>query len=143
MFWMSIKYSETHENDPCKFSSKNDVLYQSIASNDICAMVKTIHLSEVLTIMKKLTPDNKPIPFSIEVRTYNRQKKQGGNIKFWPVATLMQAPKIKGVQRLSQKIDFKNPNHFKNRTRNLSTPEGERKINILFIIKFNGYKVVY
>lgn len=106
-------------------------------------MVKTMHLSEVLTIMKMLTPDNKPIPFSIKVRTYNRQKKIGGNVKFWPRATLMQAPKMKGVIRLSQKTEFKNPNHFKNRTRNLSTPEGERKINILFIIEFNGYKVVY
>jgi hypothetical protein len=106
-------------------------------------MVKTMHLSEVLTQMEKLTPDNKPIPFSIAVRTCNRQKKIGGKVKSWPRVTLMKPPKIKGVIRLSQKIDFKNPNHFKNRTRNLSTPEGERKINILFIIEFNGHKVIY
>ena len=64
-------------------------------------------------------------------------------MKFWANAKLMQAPKVKGVIRLSQKKEFKNPNHFKNRTRNISTSEGERKINILFIIEFNGKKVVY
>lgn len=100
-------------------------------------------LSEVLTDMKKLTPEKNQVPFSLSVRTYNRQNKMGGNIKVYRDATLMQAPRIKSETRLSQNLDFKNPNHFKNRTRNLSTVEGERKINILFIIEFNGYKVIY
>lgn len=99
-------------------------------------------LSEVLTEMKKM--DGKiPIPFSLVARTYNKQNKMGGKMKPYYDATLMRAPKMKGEIRLSQNIDFKNPNHFKNRTRNISTEDGERKINILFIIEFNGYKVVY
>lgn len=100
-------------------------------------------LADVLAEMKKLTPEKNPVPFSLSVRTYNRQNKKGGNIKVYHDATLMQAPRIKSETRLSQQIDFKNPNHFTNRTRNLSTVDGERKINILFIIEFNGYKVVY
>lgn len=106
-------------------------------------MVKTMFLSDVLTEMKKLTPEKKPVPFSLKVRTYNQQNRKGGNIRIYYDATLMQAPKIKSETRLSQNLDFKNPNHFKNRTRNISTVDGERKINILFIIEFNGYKVIY
>ena len=106
-------------------------------------MVKTMFLGEVLSEMKMMTPQKKPVPFSLSVRTFNRQNKMGGKIKKYFDATLMQAPKIKSETRLSQNIDFKNPNHFTNRTRNISTVEGERKINILFIIEFNGHKVIY
>jgi len=38
----------------------------------------------------------------------------------------------------------KNPNHFDNKTRNLSLPSGDkRKINIRYIIEFNNQKVIY
>ncbi|MCQ4039738.1 hypothetical protein [Riemerella anatipestifer] len=41
-------------------------------------------------------------------------------------------------------IDFKKPNHFANRTRNIKLPDGQiKKINILFIQEYNGKKVVY
>lgn len=99
-------------------------------------------LRDVLIEMKKMD-GKKPVPFSIVYRTYNQQNGFGGKIKRYPKATLMQAPQKKGLKRLADKTPFKNPNHFKNRTRNISTPEGERKFNILFIIEFNGYKVIY
>jgi hypothetical protein len=40
---------------------------------------------------------------------------------------LIQAPKTPGKIRLSQDREFKNPNHFENRTRNLKTAEGIKK----------------
>ncbi len=83
-----------------------------------------------------------PIPFSIVIRTFNRQNKSGGRLVYYENATLMQPPKNTSATRLSQKIDFKNPNHWENRTRNVKTNEGIKKIHILFIIKFNGLDVV-
>lgn len=105
-------------------------------------MQKTMFLREVLMEMKKLDENKNPIPFSITVRTYNQQNKVGGRLVTWDNALLMQPPKAVGKIRLSQNIDFKNPNHFENRTRNLKTSEGIKKINILFITNFNGFDVV-
>lgn len=105
-------------------------------------MQKTMFLREVLTEMKKLDENKNPVPFTITVRTYNQQNKVGGRLVTWDNATLMQPPKTPGKIRLSQKIDFKNPNHFKNHTRNLKTNLEKKKINILFITMFNGYEVI-
>ena len=92
--------------------------------------------------MARLNDKKQPIPFDIEARTYNQQNKSGGKLVIYENATLMQAPKAHGKIRLSQDIEFKNPNHFKNRTRNLKTNLGKRKIHIHFITKFNGCDVV-
>jgi hypothetical protein len=99
-------------------------------------------LSAVLTEMKNLDVQKNPVPFSISFRTYNRQNKSGGRLISYENATLMQPPKTTGKIRLSQNIDFKNPNHWENHTRNLKTNEGIKKINIFFITKFNGCEVV-
>ena len=107
-------------------------------------MEKTLFLSEILTEMKKLDNQKNPVPFSIKVRTFNLQNKSGGNIRYYPEAVLMQAPKTKGIKRLADVTPFKNPNHGENRTRNIKLPDGSiKKINILFIIEFNGKKVVF
>lgn len=106
-------------------------------------MEKKIFLKEVLEIMKLLDDDKKPVSFGITVRTFNLQNKTGGNIRYYPNATLLQPPAKKGVKRLAMDTPFKNPNHFENRTRNIKTHDGIKKINILFIIEFNGKKVVY
>ena len=105
-------------------------------------MQKSILLSQVLNEMRKLDESKNPIPFTISIRTYNQQNKSGGRFVTYENATLMQPPKTAGVVRLSQDIDFKNPNHWKNRTRNIKTNEGIKKIHILFIIKFNGLDVI-
>ena len=107
-------------------------------------MEKTLFLSEILTEMKKLDNQKNPVPFSIKVRTFNLQNKSGGNIRYYPEAVLMQAPKTKGIKRLADATPFKNPNHGENRTRNIKLPDGSiKKINILFIIEFHGKKVVF
>lgn len=95
-------------------------------------------LKDVLQEMKKLDVHKKPIPFSLKVRQYNRQNKSGGKVKFYENATLMQQPKK------TDKEILKNPNHWENRTRNIKLPNKKiEKISILFIIEFNGQKVVY
>ena len=54
----------------------------------------------------------------------------------------MQAPPEPGAVRLTQNVDFKNPNHWENHTRNIKTNFGIKKINIFFITKFNGLDVL-
>lgn len=105
-------------------------------------MQNQIFLREVLKEMKKLDSKKNPIPFSISFRTYNQQNKLGGKLISYDNATLMQAPPEPGVARLSQNLDFKNPNHWDNHTRNIKTNFGIKKINIFFITKFNGLEVV-
>ena len=105
-------------------------------------MQNQIFLKEVLKEMKKLDSKKNPIPFSISFRTYNQQNKSGGRLISYDNATLMQAPPEPGAMRLSQNIDFKNPNHWENHTRNINTNFGIKKIHIFFITKFNGLDVV-
>ena len=122
--------------------SKSLVLSFERCSNNIRTMQKSILLSQVLNEMRKLDERKNPIPFTISIRTFNTQNKSGGRFVTYENATLMQPPKTAGVVRLSQLIDFKNPNHWKNRTRNIKTNEGIKKIHILFILKFNGLDVI-
>lgn len=105
-------------------------------------MQNQIFLKQILKDMKRLDDKKNPIPFSISFRTYNQQNKMGGRLLSEENAVLMQAPKDPGAIRLSQKIDFKNPNHWKNHTRNIKTNSGIKTINIFFITKYNGLDVV-
>lgn len=106
-------------------------------------MSKTIFLSEVLNKMKEMENATTPVRFSISGRTFSAQTKTGGKFYHYNNAYLMKAPKNKGNKRLLDKTPFRNPNHFDNRTRNIKTEFGERKINILFIEKFNGLQVIF
>lgn len=93
-------------------------------------------LSEVLEKMKEAN-------FTIEMRTFNRYNKSGGKTVIYQNVELLRPPKKKGLVRLSDPTPFKNPNHFKNRTRNVKFEDGEIKtIHIIYIIRFNGYLVV-
>lgn len=105
-------------------------------------MQNQIFLSAVLKEMVKLDDKKNPVPFSISFRTYNQQNKAGGKLVSYDNAILMQAPKTPGKIRLSQNIDFRNPNHWENHTRNIKTNSGIKKIHIFFITKFNGFNVV-
>lgn len=106
-------------------------------------MQKTIFLREALSEMKRLDSDKNPVPFSLSARTFSRKDLSGGKMKDYENATLMQPPKKTGVQRLADQTEFKNANHFANRTRNIKTATGIHKINILFITNFNGQEVIY
>ncbi|MFL9834997.1 hypothetical protein [Chryseobacterium terrae] len=82
--------------------------------------------------------------FTLEIRSFNKYNKMGGRTIVYRNAELLLPPKKKGVQRLKDPTPFKNPNHFKNRTRNIKLEDGEIKtIHIIFIIRFNGVLVQF
>lgn len=101
------------------------------------ALMEKIYLKDVLSDMRKLDAAKNAIPFSLAVRSFNKQNKFGGKLTIYQNVTLLQQPK--------NKKDFdKNPNHWENRTRNIKLQNGEiKKINILFITLYNGKEVVY
>ncbi len=114
---------------------------------------ETIYLKDVLSQMKTLDDDGRAVPFSIKVRTMQRFSKTGGQLRSWARAKLVikeENPNSDSVLALRTKSKprssmRKNPNHFANKTRNIKIlPSGKiKKINILFIIEFNGKKVIY
>jgi len=113
-------------------------------------MVKRMFLRQVLEEIKKTDAKGDAIPFDIEFRTYNRNNKMGGVLKRYEKAKLLIGKKLKGKPFIDTEYFYrevrvrKNPNHFDNRTRNIELPGGQiKKINILFITKFNNHEVIY
>lgn len=102
-----------------------------------------MNLRDVLADMRKLDENKNPIPFDIVVREYSRQNGTGGKLTKHNNATLMQQGKKRSLVSLASGKDLKNPNHWENKTRNIKVNGQIRKINILFIIEYNGHKVVY
>lgn len=110
------------------------VLCLFLNSEEICAMEKKIFLKDVLLDMKKLDSQKNPVVFSLAVRSFNKQNNTGGKLIVYHNVTLMQTAKIKKSVA----------NHWENRTRNIKLPNGEiKKINILFIVSYNGKEVIY
>ena len=104
--------------------------------DDFCSVEKIIYLKEVLKQMKKLDKHKEPIPFDIVVREFNKQNKSAGKLKEYNECKLMQKGRFRKY--------VKNPNHWENRTRNVKLPNGDIKtIHTIFIVKFNGKKVVF
>lgn len=113
-------------------------------------MVKRIFMRQVLEEMKKTDSKGDAIPFSIEIRTYNRNNKMGGVLKRYEGAKLLMPKKTKGAPfnpnslLKREEIKRKNPNHWQNRTRNIEVVSGQiKKLNILYITKFNDLEVIY
>lgn len=113
-------------------------------------MEKQMILKNVLQQMRAVDSKGNPIPFNVEVRTWNKQNKMGGKLKIYNQAILCfhQEKKVKDWEKYLQvkheEKARKNPNHFEHYTRNIELPTGEvKKINILLITKFNGIEVVY
>ncbi|MFW0737586.1 hypothetical protein [Flavobacterium sp. T12S277] len=113
-------------------------------------MVKTIFLRQVLEEIKKTDSVGRAVPFEIEFRTYNKNNKMGGVLKKYSGAKLLIGVKMKGkpfvdINHFYRTVRTrKNPNHFKNRTRNIELPSGQiKKLNFLYITKFNGLQVIY
>lgn len=113
-------------------------------------MVNRIFLRQVLEEIKKTDANGNAIPFDIEFRTFNRNNKMGGVLKNYQNAKLLIGKKLKGkpfidVEHFYRPVRVrKNPNHWENKTRNIELTGGQiKKINILFITKFNGQEVIY
>ena len=113
-------------------------------------MNDTISLTEALKIIYTKDKAGNPYPFDISVRTLNRQSKTGGKLNIYKGA--------KRVTSVNRKMDKeaiintlhylpsirRNPNHVKNRTRNIQLVNGQKKkIHIRLIHSINGKKVVY
>nr|WP_315245154.1 hypothetical protein [uncultured Flavobacterium sp.] len=113
-------------------------------------MVKAIFLRQVLEEIKKTNALGEGVPFDIEFRTYNKNNKMGGVLKKYNDVKLLIGVKMKGKPFIEADHFYrtarkrKNPNHFENRTRNIELSSGHiKKLNILYITKFNGLQVVY
>lgn len=100
------------------------------------------------------TPDTngRAIPFDISYRTFNSNSKTGGKMKYYENAKLVMKEKsekdeiraLKFKPSEEKEINKKNPQHFKNKTRNIRLEDGGiTKINVKFIHTFNGIKVIY
>lgn len=113
-------------------------------------MENQISIAEISEYMDAVDAAGNPLKFDLVVRSFSRQNKTGGKLNFY---NGVQKPKPKGGQKsvlnFLKKLHSptkarKNPNHFENRTRNIELENGEiRKVNLLFIIKFNGKYVIY
>jgi hypothetical protein len=113
-------------------------------------MVQRIFLRQVLETMKKIDVNGGAVPFDIEFRTFNKNNKMGGVLKKYENAKLLIGKKMKGkpfidVEHFYRPLRVrKNPNHWDNKTRNIELSGGQiKKINILYITKFNNLEVIY
>lgn len=118
---------------------------------DYFSIMKTISLKEVLTEINKKDSNKNPVPFSCAVYTLNRNSKKGGQLIQYENAKLLVGTKKTNLSEKAMTVvastlpkEKRNPNHFKNATRNIELSNGEiKKIHIRFIDTFNGKKMVY
>ena len=110
-------------------------------------MEKTLNLSQALKLMSSFDEKGNPVKFNLAYRTFNSQSKKGGKLKMFNGAEMLQ--KSKETKSLNEFNVFdvvnnpKNPNHWKNRTRNIKVNGKVKKIVIDYIIALNGQKVNY
>jgi len=109
-----------------------------------------ISLKEGLALMSKKDDLGRLVPFDMTYRTFNSTSKQGGKLKSYLKAKLLIEANPNAVFKdnlqniLNSKIERKEANHFKNRTRNIELSTGEvAKIRIDFIITINNKKIIY
>lgn len=113
--------------------------------------MEMISLREVLTEIDKKDTKGNAVPFSCLVYTLNRNSKKGGRLIAYKNAKLLKGKSSKKPTLTSLEISAstlpkskRNPNHFKNATRNIELPNGDiKKIHIRYIDTFNGKKMVY
>jgi hypothetical protein len=108
-----------------------------------------IVLNEVLQEMEHTNRRGFPMPFSMEVMSFNRNSpEKAGKIKIYENAVLCTnggraISKKKSTTSKTKKAKI-SQNHFINSTRNIELPSGNIEgIHIWLIRKFNGEKVVW
>lgn len=116
-------------------------------------MNDTIYLNEVLEIMRTPNSEGRAVKFDISYRTFNKNSKTGGKLNYHEDAKLVMAEKPSDQAEIyalmkapseKKEVIRKNPNHFKNKTRNIRLENGDiKKIHIKYIITFNGKKVIF
>lgn len=105
--------------------------------------MNTIKLNEVLAYMNSIDNDGKRPYYNLKVRAFQTNSQFGGRlIEYKNVRTALENNSKSENEKL-KKQKLKDPNHFKNRTRNIVTMNKEVKtIHILFIVEFNGQRVI-
>ncbi|MCT8340501.1 hypothetical protein MG296_10585 [Flavobacteriaceae bacterium TK19130] len=117
-------------------------------------MLDTVYLKDVLEEMRTPNKEGRAVKFDMTVRSYNRNSKTGGKLYQYRDAKLVMKEKgndpnsIYALQNYKpgekREVIKKSPNHFTNKTRNIRLENGDiKKININYIITFNGKKVIY
>lgn len=106
----------------------------------------SLTVAECCKIMEKKDALGNYIPFSITYVTYNSREAYGGELITYKHATLasLNHSGSKINTSIKPKKVSKNPNHWKNSTRNIH-PEKSweiRKLNIWLMLEFNGREVV-
>lgn len=111
--------------------------------------MSTISFSEALAIINTKDKKGNSYPFDIDVYTYNSFSKKGGVLKSYKNAKLLAWEKSERnlqslIRQASKEVkEDKNPNHWKNRTRNIELSNGEiKKIHLRLIDSINGKKVL-
>lgn len=109
-----------------------------------------IKLKEALEIMRRRDIKGEPVPFDITYKTFSAISKKGGKHKtiqgatYLPPANPDSETEINILNVLDPVRAKRNPNHYKNRTRNLQLPNKDvRTIHIDFIISINNLTVIY
>jgi len=113
----------------------------------------TIYMTDVLEQMRSLDEEGRAVPFSMKVRTLQKNSRTGGKMITYPKAKMVMAEENPNrdsimalrTKRTSRTGISRDPDHFGNKTRNIKTiPGGDiRKIHIRYIVEFNGKKVIY
>jgi hypothetical protein len=100
---------------------------------------RVILLQDALQLMNQTDRNGLPIPFSVEFVTHNDAGVECGRIKSIEKATMVSIIRGKVVKNNS----LRNPNHWKNATRNIKEAGLERiyKVHIWLITKVNGCTV--
>lgn len=104
--------------------------------------------------MRQKSSEGFAVKFDMKARSYNKQSRTGGKMYHYNKAKLvMEEGKMTDVEKEVNSLKFKkspkkniekNPQHYSNKTRNIRLEDGSiKKININYIIEFNGKKVIY
>jgi hypothetical protein len=103
--------------------------------------MQLIALADVMKLMRKVDGKGIPVPFSLEVCTYNRFTREGGERLKMDNVILYQQKHVK--KPVTDRTKF--PNHHDNGTRNVMfVSSGQiRKIHVRLIEKFNGKAVFH
>ena len=112
--------------------------------------MSVMNLRACLNIINMKDKAGNPYPFTIDVYTLNKNSKSGGALRrFENVKLLVKTPVKKTLGSLTKSASTlptarRNPQHKKNRTKNIEFPNGAIKtIHTRLIDSINGKKIVY
>jgi hypothetical protein len=107
----------------------------------------TLSVKEALDIMDKKDSTGRNVPFSLTYVTWSDREQTGGTVISYNKAALahlnMSGSRVIKTRKIRTLKPSKNPNHWKNGTRNIN-PEGTwevRKVHIWLIFELNGKEV--